>query len=756
MAKDVLSVLNLPPGSIPRTALANVVDGASLGRAKNSGSGAPIELTGAQQGENLLFAFVQTIALSAGTYNNVEIDVRAKIVEIVPTGDVFITGFKLVVGPVAPPGSGGTAPATGNVGGFFRLYKHGFSGRLILYNYNASSAAANEIGTPTTTDYVLEFAGTGVDIQYTPTYSKWQPLAKPQGQLRNATDGSVWVRDLINLIAGAALAISTSDNASLRATNVTLSLRSGIELLSRAGGSTYTLNLLSTTAFVYVDITGAGDVTIDEIVHGTDNVGARVVIARNSGSGKLILKNNAGKGANQITPPGPPPGDYVLSEVLAAVAIHHNSFSWCLASRQNTNETLSVLAAGRVLGLQVDAPASSTPVPLTGAELGEIIRRDTIQQLTNTTGDINVTLNADTTLLLIRSDADTRILSITGGGGREVVIEHDRWSGSGKLSLAHNHGSGTFVKFYLANTVDMDIPHGGAATIRDRAGFWRANEGNTQSIQPGRVRGVQVDGVAGPQQDLTGAEVGELVRFEFVEAFSLVPGASPQTITLDKRTTKAFLVPTTGGDVIIDKIVHGSASLGASVTFVKEGGAGSRILFRDSNTDANSIWTPSSVDFALSRYNDSVQASNTFNLSGSQRWRLHSPVILTGNLAPLSTEGEAVAFRKRVAFSASGAVGTMIDITIWNANAPSAIINSARLRITTAAGGSAAIRTASGGGGSVVFPDPSNTSTTFSFEFPSKNEDASSTEYTIAAGASLYLRIDRAAAGVLTLECVRA
>lgn len=322
MSRDVLSALNLPAGSVPNAALASMAAGTSKGRQITAGSGAAVDLTGAEQGENLLLAFVQVITLAAGTYNNVEIDVRAKIVEFVPTGDVYISGFKLVLNPLAPGAGGtpGTAPPTGNVGGNFRVFKHGFSGRLVLLNYSGLSVAANAIGCPNTGAYALEQASSGTEIQYTGSYSKWQPVAKVGMQLRRNSAATLFTRDITNVIEGTGIALALADDSSILQNNLTVSVDqadpftwTGIHSFGNAlllatvhsettftsGALNVTLNAFATRLYVII----SGDGEIQSVAPAAGNPAAgRVIYCQIVGSGLKRIKH--GSGASHPTLPG--------------------------------------------------------------------------------------------------------------------------------------------------------------------------------------------------------------------------------------------------------------------------------------------------------------------------------------------------------------------------------------------------------------------------------------------------------------------
>jgi hypothetical protein len=132
-----------------------------------------------------------------------------------------------------------------------------------------------------------------------------------------------------------------------------------------------------------------------------------------------------------------------------------------------------------------------------------------------------------------------------------------------------------------------------------------------------------------------------------------------------------------------------------------------------------------------------------------------APVPLA-DLAVADGNGDGVGYTKRVAITASGATGTMIDVTIWNSNAPYAVrLKSAFLRVATAAGTAAALRTAGAGLGSVILPDAATPTQTFSTATTGRKIDNAGVSATIAAAGSLFFNVDRAVAGELFLDFVR-
>jgi hypothetical protein len=142
---------------------------------------------------------------------------------------------------------------------------------------------------------------------------------------------------------------------------------------------------------------------------------------------------------------------------------------------------MATISPGRTIGLQVDAPAAAVPVPLTGAELTESMRRDTIQTIVDadiTPGTpFDVTLNNDTTVLLVRVNGRQQLRTIrdnSGFGGREIDIEYDPTTPPGTLEILHNTagvigGSAFFNPNAQSTFVNRTTPF----RTRLRSGFWR-------------------------------------------------------------------------------------------------------------------------------------------------------------------------------------------------------------------------------------------------------------------------------------------
>jgi len=127
-------------GSVTNAQLADMNAGTTKGRTIDGGAGTPVDLSGAEQAENLRYATVQAISISGAT-NNQSINDDATVLRITPSGRVSLTGItggvlgrKLIIENIA--GSGNT---------------------LILESLDAGSTAANQFRTPVGRPFVLGF-----------------------------------------------------------------------------------------------------------------------------------------------------------------------------------------------------------------------------------------------------------------------------------------------------------------------------------------------------------------------------------------------------------------------------------------------------------------------------------------------------------------------------------------------------------------------------------------------------------------------
>jgi hypothetical protein len=432
--------------------------------------------------------------------------------------------------------------------------------------------------------------------------------------------------------------------------SVGLTLAHQLVLGTQQNESAFTLGALNVTLAenvtrLYVLINGDGELQTITPVGGATTAG-RVIWVYIVGSGTKTVKHAfAGGGIGRIQ--NPSNVDFKLGNRQSFLAVGDGANGWLVAEPgaiQNLN--LADMGPRTVKGKQTDA-VTGVPVDLTGAELCENIRRDTIQTLSGVSGVLDVLLNDDTTVLLVRTTADAtlRTMSAGTGGGREIMIEHDRLSGTGNLTVAHNT-VGTYFPFFLPSTTSIVLGQTECLSVRDRSTFWRSNDpgiiGNIRlaSMAAGTVKGNPITAVgAAAPSDLTGAQIGELARFAAVETFTLTAGV--QTLTLAKATTWVFIHAT--GDVIFDAIVHGSSNTGASFVLVRDTGTG-RVLLRDGNVGTNSLWMPGSTDAILSSVNDAFEVKHN-----GFRWyvtdRLIRPAEVTNamraNMADSTISGRA-------------------------------------------------------------------------------------------------------------------
>lgn len=134
--------------------------------------------------------------------------------------------------------------------------------------------------------------------------------------------------------------------------------------------------------------------------------------------------------------------------------------------------------------------------------------------------------------------------------------------------------------------------------------------------------------------------------------------AGVQTLTVPAGTHTAIITPT--GAVVIDQIVHQSVpaltNSGVRMRIIKEQSAATgTVALRDNSTSINSVWTPNSVDWMLSRFNDAVEVVQCLTTqSTSVRWHI------VGRSTPMATVSIVV---PAVAAGAVGYVDTSLSAT---------------------------------------------------------------------------------------------
>lgn len=146
------------------------------------------------------------------------------------------------------------------------------------------------------------------------------------------------------------------------------------------------------------------------------------------------------------------PTDFAVGTNTVLGRVAGNIVSAQLVNAQITDATianakLANMAAGTVKGRQVDA-ATGVPVDLTGAEVAELLRLGTVQVETGAL-PLNITLNADTTYLVIDTSGTGEVQTISGATpGRVLVVANTNF---GTKTFIHGGGTGQFICPGLVN-----------------------------------------------------------------------------------------------------------------------------------------------------------------------------------------------------------------------------------------------------------------------------------------------------------------
>jgi len=148
---------------------------------------------------------------------------------------------------------------------------------------------------------------------------------------------------------------------------------------------------------------------------------------------------------------------------------------------------------GTVKGVAINGVAG-TLQDLTGFQQSEVWRRGglagSIQNVPNATGTIDVTLNSTTTIVVIQSIANVVFRSMGSNPvqlsdeGREILVVHDRASGSGFCTLPHNMAGvpAGFAPFFNANLKPVVLGQTSAYLARAFFGRWRSNDATAASV----------------------------------------------------------------------------------------------------------------------------------------------------------------------------------------------------------------------------------------------------------------------------------
>jgi len=151
-------------------------------------------------------------------------------------------------------------------------------------------------------------------------------------------------------------------------------------------------------------------------------------------------------------------------------------------------------ALGTMKGVAVNGVAG-TLQDLTGFQQSENWRRGglegSIQNIAGATGTIDVTLNSTTTIVVVQSIANVILRSmgsspapLVGDEGREILVVHDRTSGSGFCSLPHNAAGipAGFAPFFNSNLKTLVLGQTSAYLARAFFGRWRADNASAPAV----------------------------------------------------------------------------------------------------------------------------------------------------------------------------------------------------------------------------------------------------------------------------------
>lgn len=141
-----------------------------------------------------------------------------------------------------------------------------------------------------------------------------------------------------------------------------------------------------------------------------------------------------------------------------------------------------------VKGVAVDGVAGVLQ-DLTGAQLQQNARRATQQDVPGAVGTIDVTLNATTTVVRVLSTGNVVLRSMNGLAapspqGQEILIVHERTSGTGFLTIPHNMAGFPvgFAPFFNSNVKALVLGGTSAYLARGVSGFWRGNDATAASV----------------------------------------------------------------------------------------------------------------------------------------------------------------------------------------------------------------------------------------------------------------------------------
>jgi hypothetical protein len=347
-----------------------------------------------------------------------------------------------------------------------------------------------------------------------------------------------------------------------------------------------------------------------------------------------------------------------------------------------------------------------------------------------TADTIEITLTGNSTITGI----DSSVFNVGGAtaSGREIILHNI--DSTDTLTLPTNTGSSVGNCFHSrAPNRSVTLGPGQCALVRKEGSFWvprvldgaLADDetivnisgalGNGQpralslmagghltydatnhrfdlaNVTSGTIKGRQIDAsTPGAVVDLTGQEVGEIVKFDFTqEILAVAPGdytsASFGTTlaAIDSRTTTLHMTVSAAGDVNI----HGlPENTGRRIVFKKRSATGRIVFIPDSATEVtvgSRFETPAAANIALVNTNDSLEFEDQFS-----RWRPLS-YTLRSSASIINVEGEfqRAALTGDVTATQNSNATTIANDAVTNAKAANMAESTIKLRAAGAGTG---------------------------------------------------------------------
>ena len=145
---------------------------------------------------------------------------------------------------------------------------------------------------------------------------------------------------------------------------------------------------------------------------------------------------------------------------------------------------------GTIKGVAVNGVAGELQ-DLTGSEQAACWRRGVQVDVSNASGTLDLDLNtlfptAPVTLLRIRTTGGAVLRSmnslVADPQNQEIVIVHERQSGTGLLTIPHNMAGALYAPFFNSNRKPLVLGDVSAYLARGISGFWRSDDTTTSPV----------------------------------------------------------------------------------------------------------------------------------------------------------------------------------------------------------------------------------------------------------------------------------